>query len=139
VLVPLARESGWTRVRIEGWVRDGEVVPADPALRVTLSAADIRAAPDRARGAMVRWDVEFIALQRADALRPDMRLDERYILARGPGNESALLYIVVPPALIAQAEGLESLDRLTIVARVRVGRSEPVGVPILDLVSLTRR
>ena len=139
MLVPLARESGWTRVRIEGWVRDSEVNPADPALRLTLSAADIRAAPERARGAVVRWDVEFIALQRADALRPDMRLDERYILARGPGAESTLMYIVVPPALIAEVERLESLDRLTIVARVRVGRSEPVGVPILDLVGLTRR
>ena len=139
LLTPLARDNGWTRVRVEGWVRDEDLLPADPSLQLSLSAADIRAAPDRTRGAMVRWEVQFIAIQRADQLRRDLRAGEPYILARGPGDEGALLYLAIPPALLPQVEQFQPLQALTITARVRVGRSEPVGVPILDLLSAVRR
>jgi hypothetical protein len=138
-LTALARDDGWTRVRVEGWVRDGDVLPADTSLRLSLSAADIRAAPEAARGAMVRWDVQFIALQRADQLRTDLRVGEPYILARGPGSETGLLYLAVPPSLVAEVERFEPLESLTVTARVRVGRSDPVGIPILDLLSAGRK
>ncbi len=138
-LTPLARDDGWTRVRIEGWVRDADLIPADTALRLSLSAADLRAAPEESRGAMVRWEVQFIALQRADQLRRDLRVGEPYILARGPGSETGLLYFAVPPALVAEVERFEPLQTLTVTARVRVGRSEPVGIPVLDLLSAARR
>jgi hypothetical protein len=136
--MPLARDDGWTRVRVEAWVRDDDLVPADTSLR-SLTAADIRAAPDEARGALVRWTVQFIALQRADALRPELRPDEPYILARGPGDENALIYVAVPPALLAEVQGLRPLANIAITARVRVGRSAPVGVPILDLTAISRK
>jgi SH3 domain-containing protein len=138
-LTVLARDAGWTRVRVEGWVRDQDIVPADTALRLSLSAADIRAAPDQARGAIVRWNVQFIAVQRADQLRRDLRVGEPYILARGPGDESGLLYFAIPPSLVAEVERFEPLQSLTVTAKVRVGRSEPVGIPVLDLLSATRR
>jgi hypothetical protein len=138
-LTALAREDGWTRVRVEGWVRDAELVPADTALRMALSAADIRAAPDEARGAVVRWDVQFIALQRADQLRRDLRVGEPYMLARGPALETGLLYIAIPQGLLAEVERFEPLQALTVTARVRAGRSEPVGIPVLDLLTVVRR
>jgi hypothetical protein len=83
--------------------------------------------------------VEFLALQSADQLRRDMVPDEPYILARGPGAENALLYLAVPPSLLDAAHALPPLAPLIITARVRVGRSDPTGVPILDLVTLARR
>jgi hypothetical protein len=138
-LTALAHDAGWTRVRVEGWVRDADVVPADTALRLSLSAADIRAAPDEAKGAVVRWEIQFIAVQRADQLRRDLRVGEPYILARGPGTENGLLYFAIPPALLAEVERYEPLQSLTVTARVRVGRSEPVGIPVLDLLSVARR
>jgi hypothetical protein len=138
-LVALARDGGWTRVRVEGWVRDDDLIPADTALRLSLSAADIRAAPDQARGAVIRWEVQFIAIQRADQLRSDLRVGEPYILARGPGSESGLLYLAVPPALLAEVERFEPLQSLTVTARVRAGRSAPVGIPVLDLLTVARK
>ena len=138
-LTVLARDGGWTRVRVEGWVRDADVIPADTALRLSLSAADIRAAPDEARGALVRWEIQFIAVQRADQLRRDLRPGEPYILARGPGAETGLLYLAIPPTLLAEVERFEPLQALIVTARVRVGRSEPVGIPVLDLLSAARR
>lgn len=139
-LVPLAHDRGWVRVRAEGWVKETEVSPTDPA-RVTLSAADLRADPDGARGKVVRWDVEVLAMETADPLRKGLNPDEPYLLARGPGSESALLYVAVPPALLAAARTVASVapTPVTLVATVRTGRSEPVGVPVLDAQSLVRR
>lgn len=138
-MTPLSRERGWVRVRVEGWVREGDVVPADTSLRADLSAADLRADPEGNRGRIVRWDVAVLALQTADPLRKDLARDEPYLLARGPGSENAVLYLAVPPSLMSVARALPPLARVTVVARVRVARSEPVGVPVLDLQSITRR
>jgi hypothetical protein len=140
VLTPVARDRGWVRVRAEGWVKDGEVAPVDSD-RVVLSAADLRADPDGARGKHVRWDVEVLAMATADPLRKGLNPDEPYLLVRGPGSESALLYVAIPPSLVTAARALASLAPVPIAlaATVRLGRSEPVGVPILDAQSLTRR
>ncbi|HEY5086081.1 MAG TPA: hypothetical protein VII66_01870, partial [Gemmatimonadaceae bacterium] len=99
----LARDRGWTRIRIEGWVPDSVLIPADTAYRAGLSAADLRADPAAARGKTVMWNVEFLALQAADPLRHGMADEEPYILARGPNSENALLYLVVPPSLMGTA------------------------------------
>lgn len=137
-VTPLARDRGWVRVRVEGWVREDDMLPADSSLRAALSAADIRADPEGTRGRLVRWTVQVIKLQRADPLRQGLALDEPYLLARGPGDESALLYLAVPPSLLETAKSLAPLDEVLVTARVRIGRSEPVGVPILDLQTLVR-
>ena len=138
-MTPLARERGWVRVRVEGWVLERDATAADSLLRAELSAADLRADPEGTRGRVVRWDVQVLAFQTADPLRRDMAPDEPYLLARGPGTENALLYLALPPSLVESARTLPSLSSVTVTARVRKGRSEPVGVPILDLQSLARR
>jgi hypothetical protein len=134
----IARDRGWSRVRIEAWVPDSVLVPADTAYRANLSAADLRVDPAAARGKMVIWNVEFLALQTADPLRQGLADEEPYILARGPNSENALLYLVVPPSLMGTARALQPLSRITITARVRDGRSDPVGIPILDIQTLRR-
>jgi hypothetical protein len=138
-LTTLARERGWVRVRFEAWVNESSLVPLDSALRMSPSAADVRADPAGMKGRLVRWDLEFISWQRADPLRRDMRPDEWYILARGPGSENSISYLVVPESLRSTAESITPLSRIVVTARVRVGRSSPVGVPILDVESLSRR
>ena len=134
----LAREKEWVRVRLEGWVRDTDLTVADSTLR-PLSAADIRSDPAGSQGKLVQWQVEAVALQTADALRTGLQPGESYLLALGPGAEKTLVYLVVPPALLPSARSLPPLSQITVTARVRNGKSEPAGVPILDLQSLSRR
>lgn len=134
----LARDRDWVRVRLEGWVREADLLVSDTTLRA-LSAADIRSDPAGARGKLVKWEVEAVSLQVADALRTDLRTGEHYLLALGPGAEKTLLYIAIPPLLLASVRSLPPLAAVTVTARVRTGRSEPAGVPILDLQSITRR
>lgn len=134
----IAKDHDWVRIRLEGWVRESDLSVADTTLRV-LSAADVRANPSAAQGKLVRWDVDAVALQTADALRTGLQSGEQYLLALGPGAEKTLVYIVVPASLIQTARSLPSMAPITVIARIRNGRSEPAGVPVLDLQSLTRR
>jgi len=134
----LAHERDWVRVRLEGWVRESDLVVADTTLRA-FSAADIRSNPAAAKGKLVRWQVEAVSLQTADQLRTGMKTGEPYLLALGPGAEKTLMYIAVPASLLATARSLPPLAQVIVTARVRNARSEPAGVPILDLESLTRQ
>jgi hypothetical protein len=138
-VVVLARERGWTFVRVEGWVPDSVLVPEAGSMLTAVSAADLRAQPDRYVGQTVRWEVQKIALQTADPLRKGLAPDEPYLLARGPGDEHSLLYLALPRSLVDQARRIEPLARIVVTARVRTGRSEPSGVPLLDVVSIAEK
>jgi hypothetical protein len=139
VVQPLARDRGWMRVRVEGWVSERDLAPADSAFGANLTAADLRADPDGTKGKIVRWEVQTLSLQTADPLRREMARDEPYLLAKGPAGENALLYLAIPPSLLTEVKAIPPLTMVIITARVRVGRSEPVGTPILDLKTITRR
>lgn len=134
----VARGDGWVRVRIEGWVPDSMVTLMRAGTPDSLSAADLRADPAGTRGRLVRWTVEAVAVRRNDGLRQGLRDGETYLLARGPGAERAVLYLALPEALVATVSTLPPLTTLTVVARVRNGRSEPAGVPVLDVIELGR-
>jgi len=134
----IGRDRDWVRVKLEGWVRESDLTVADSTLR-PLSAADIRSDPERSKGKLVQWQVEAVALQTADPLRNGLEPGEQYLLALGPGPEKTLLYLAVPEPLLASARSLPPLAQVIVTARVRNGRSEPAGVPILDIQSLTRR
>ena len=133
------RDRGWVRVRVDGWAREGDFVVADTALRGSLSAADLRADPDGTKGRLVHWDVQVLAHQVADPLRKGLVNQEPYLLAQGPGRENALLYLAISPPLAGTAREIPDMTMVTITARVRSGKSEPVGVPVLDLLSIVRR
>lgn len=135
----IGRQSGWVRVRADGWIAEKDLVDADSLARPGVSAADLRADPQGMKGRVVQWEVEVLSLQLADPLRVELGRDEPYLLARGPGEENVVLYLAVPGNLLVEARGLPALSKLRITARVRSGRSEPAGTPILDLLSITRR
>jgi SH3-like domain-containing protein len=138
-VVVTGRDRGWVRVRIEGWAHEADFVVSDTSLRGALSAADLRADPDGTKGRLVHWEVLVLAHQVADPLRKGLVNQEPYLLAQGPGRENALLYLAIPPALVATAREIPDLSTVTVTARVRSGKSEPVGVPVLDLISIVRR
>ncbi|HTR78052.1 MAG TPA: hypothetical protein VMH39_08075, partial [Gemmatimonadaceae bacterium] len=72
IVQQLAHDHGWSKVRVEGWVPDRQLVPADTSLGSQLTAADLRADPDATRGKMVQWEVQVLSLQTADPLRPEL-------------------------------------------------------------------
>lgn len=139
VVTPVGRDRGWVRVRLEGWLPESLVAPADSSFAATLRAVDLRLDPTGTRGRTVRWHVQIIGLQKADPLRRGLAPDEPYLLALGPEGENTVLYLAVPPELVAEARALPAMADVLVTARVRIGRSEPTGAPILDLLTLSRR
>lgn len=131
-----ARAGEWVRVEAQGWVRERELRPAGGAALNNVTAAELRADPERFRGRLLRWTIQFIALQTADDLRPDFQPGERYILARGPAPEYAFAYVVVPAAKLAEVERLTPLSSIAIIARVRSGSSALLANPVLELVDI---
>lgn len=134
----VAHDRGWVRVQVEGWVRASELVPVGANVLTAVSAADLRAQPDRYKGQTLRWRVQKIAVQTADPLHRGLAPDEPYILARGPGNENSLLYLALPPSLVDQARRIDPLAWIIVTARVRDGNSQPSGVPLLDVISIAQ-
>lgn len=130
------RADGWVRVEAQAWVRETEIRPSDVAILTGVSAAELRGAPEEFRGRLLRWTIQFLALQTADELRPDFTPGQRYILARGPAPEYAFVYVLVPPARLPDVERLAPLASVDIVARVVNGRSTYLANPILELVDL---
>lgn len=129
----LGRSGDWYRVRVEGWVYGPELSGGEAGPTRELSAAQLRAQPERYQGALVRWRVQFVALRRAEKVRTDLQEGEPYILARGPAGERGFVYVAVPPPLLARAEAIRPLSYITVVGRVRTGRSDLTGAPVIDL------
>ncbi len=134
-----ARDRGWVKVRVDAWVAESLLVPADTSFGASLSAADLRLDPAGNKGKVVRWRVQVVGLQTADPLRRDLAINEPFLLAMGPEGEDAILYIAVPPSLLNQARALAPLSRVVLTARVRSGKSEPTGAPVLELLSIVNR
>jgi hypothetical protein len=133
----LAREGDWSRVRLEGWVRTSDVATADSTgVRDELRPPDLRANPDQYRGERIRWQVQFISLERAEAVRTDFYEGEPFILARTRDGSESFVYLAVSPELLSEVEALEPLQRIEVLGRVRTGRSALMGAPVLDLLAL---
>jgi hypothetical protein len=131
-----ARAGDWVRVETQAWVRERDVRVSDAAILTGITAAELRGAPDEFRGRLLRWTIQFLALQQADELRSDFFPGQRYILARGPAPEYAFVYVIVPPEKLAVVAQLAPLASVAIVARVVAGRSSYLANPILELVEL---
>lgn len=132
----LGRAGEWTRVALEGWVKTADLKSAPPGVLVGVSAAELRAEPERYVGVTLLWTLQAIALRTADDLRPDIPDGATYLLARGPMPERGFVYVVVPQAKRAAVEALAPLATIQATVRVRTGRSRFIGNPVVDLVSL---
>jgi len=132
----LGRTGDWARVQIEGWVRATELQAAPPGVQVGVSAAELRAEPQRYAGQVLRWTLQYIAVQKADDLRPDIPTGATYVLARGPLPERGFVYVIIPDGKLATIQALAPLATIQVTARVRQGRSRYLGNPVVDLISL---
>jgi hypothetical protein len=132
----LGRTGEWARVQIEAWVKATDLQAAPPGVQVGVSAAELRAEPQRYFGQVLRWTLQYIAVQKADDLRPDIPAGATYVLARGPLPERGFVYVIVPDGKLASIRTLAPLATIQVTARVRQGRSRFLGNPVVELISL---
>lgn len=132
----LSRNGEWTRVQFEGWVKGGELQAAPAGVLIGITAAELRAEPQRYAGQVLRWRIEFIAIQKADELRPDIPAGSSYVLGRGPLPERGFVYVIVSDSKLPAFRALTPLATIQVTARVRNGRSRYLGNPVVELISL---
>jgi len=132
----IGRSGDWARVQIEGWVKATDLQAAPPGVQIGVSAAELRAEPARYAGQVLRWTVQFIAVQKADDLRPDIPEGATYVLARGPLPERGFVYVIIPDGRLGAVQALAPLANIQVTVKVRQGRSRYLGNPVVDLISL---
>jgi hypothetical protein len=141
-LAVLARRGNWARVRLEGWAWMPDTIAGDDDREPPTGDASPGAVvgdPLAWRGRVVTWTLQFISLERAEAVRTDFYEGEPFLLARTLDDAVApFVYVALPPDRVAEGEGLTPLERITVVGRVRVGASALTGSPIVDLMELRR-
>ena len=131
----VGRTGDWVRVQVEGWVREEDLKSASGAL-VGVTAAEIRANPERYVGQMLEWRLQYISGAVADELRPEMPPGQPYLLARGPLPETGFVYLMLSREDAARIHALPALTELTVRARVRAARSRFLATPVLQLEAL---
>ena len=131
----VGRAGGWVRVQVEGWVREADVQPAQAGVLAGISAAEIRAAPDRFVGQTLDWHLQIIAVQLADELRPEMPSGQPYLLTRGPLPEPGFVYVMIPPDRVAEFRALPALHEMTLRVRLKAARTRYLATPVAELIA----
>ncbi len=125
----------WSRVQLEAWVRSDDLIPSDSAAQ-GVTAAEVRANPERYVGKEVEWRIQFISMASADELRPEMPPGQPYMLARGPLPEPGFVYVMLSREDSSKVATLPALAGLTIRARVRAARTRFLSTPVVELLSI---
>ncbi len=140
----LGREGNWARVRMEGWVwlpgtetTAGTEGRPDVVLR-DVGVGDLSREPERYRGRLVAFQLQFISLERAEAVRTDFLEGEPFLLARSTDPSRSFVYLAVTEENLAEVRRLQPLERIEVVGRVRAGAAALTGNPVLDLVEFRR-
>ncbi|HWA16259.1 MAG TPA: hypothetical protein VG817_07495, partial [Gemmatimonadales bacterium] len=127
---------GWTRVQFEAWIPDSTLATAPSGVIVGVSQAEVQANPSRFVGQVVQWKVQFVALQKADELRPEIPTGTMYLLTRGPLPEPGFVYIMIPPSMVTQFEQVPALKELTIRGTIKSATTKYLPTPVVELISV---
>jgi hypothetical protein len=125
------RAGNWVRVRTETWVRSEDLRPTTPEESVTL--AQLRAEPEKLVGQAVTWRLQFLSVQRADELRPEIPPGQPYLLTRGPLPEVGFVYVVVTPEQAQQFRSMNPLDEFVARGKIVAGRTRHLPTPVIQL------
>jgi hypothetical protein len=131
----LRRSGDWTRVQVEGWVREADLGGGVGTSLGGVTAAEVRADPARYVGRPVDWRLELIAVQTADELRTEIPKGQLYLLTRGPLPEPGFVYVTVTPAQAEEFRALQALQELTLRVIIRAPRTRFLSTPVVELVS----
>jgi hypothetical protein len=96
------------------------------------------ARPQAYVGRVVEWTLQFISLERAEAVRTDFFEGEPFLLTRFGGGDGPFIYVAIPGERLDDVEGLVPLEHISITGRIRTGGSALTGTPIVDLISIQR-
>ncbi|MEP7177381.1 MAG: hypothetical protein ABI860_12600, partial [Gemmatimonadales bacterium] len=132
----VARSGELVKVQVEGWLPADAIAPTDGGAMVGVTAAEVRAEPDRFVGRTVEWRLQVIAVKVADELRSELPPGQPYLLTRGPLPEPGFVYVGLPAARVAEFQALPPLQELVLRVSIRAARTKFLATPVVELVSI---
>ena len=133
----VSRSGDWVRVQVDAWVKETDThAAADSGALTGVTAAEVRAAPSRYIGKVVDWRVQFLAVQKADDLRPEIPAGRHYLLTRGPLPESGFVYVIIPNDHLERFRAMTALEELMIRGTIKAASTKYLPNPVLDLISV---
>lgn len=127
-----ARSGNWVRLRSEMWVRAEDVrAAATDSSAITLEM--LRSNPDRYVGQRVGWRLQFLSVQVADELRPELPPGQPYLLTRGPLPEVGFVYVAVTNEQAQRFRAMNPLDEFLARGTIRAARTRYLPTPVLEL------
>jgi hypothetical protein len=135
----VGRSGEWAQVEVSGWVRESDLQPAQGGAFAGVTAAEVRAAPDRFVGQMLDWKVQLIAVQTADELRTEMPAGQPYLLTRGPLPEPGFVYVTIPADSVAKFRALPPLAELTLRLRLKAAKTRYLTTPVGEYVGMVEK
>jgi hypothetical protein len=132
----LSRAGEWSRVQVEGWVRDSDLEASDGGALGGVTAEEVRAQPDRYVGQTLDWRLQVIAVQTADELRPELPPGQPYLLTRGPLPEPGFVYVAIPSDRVEAFRALPPLQEVVLRVSIRAARTRYLTTPVAELVSV---
>lgn len=129
----LRRAGDWVRLQLETWVRSDQVSAVSGGVLTGVTAAEVRANPATYLGALLEWRVQFISVQEADELRPEIPLGSNYLLTRGPLPEPGFVYVLVTADQLPQFRTAQPLQEFRIRGRLRAAKTTYLPNPVLEL------
>jgi hypothetical protein len=125
------RAGNWVRIRSETWVRAEDLRPAPTDQGITLQR--LQTESDKLVGQPVTWRLQFLSIQRADELRPELPPGQPYLLTRGPLPEVGFVYVAVTPEQAQRFRALNPLDEFVAQGRIRATRTKHLPIPVIEL------
>jgi hypothetical protein len=132
----IGKRGEWVQVQLEGWVRETDLSAPASAAIPGVTVAQIRANPSRYLGQLLEWRLQFISIQTADELRPEIPNGARYLLTRGPLPEPGFVYVIVTAAQLPAFEAAAPLQEFTLRGRLRAAQTRYLPTPVLELVQV---
>ncbi len=132
----VGRSGEWVQIQIQGWVRETDLSEPASAAIPGVTMAQIRANPSKYVGQLLEWRVQFISIQSADELRPEIPNGARYLLTRGPLPEPGFVYVVVTAEQLLTFQAATPLQEFTLRGRLRAAQTRYLPTPVLDLVQV---
>jgi hypothetical protein len=135
----VGRSGEWAQVEVSGWVRESDLQPAQGGAFAGVTAAEVRAAPDRFVGQTLDWKVQLIAVQTADELRTEMPAGQPYLLTRGPLPEPGFVYVTIPADSVAKFRAFPPLAELTLRLRLKAAKTRYLTTPVAEYVGVVEK
>jgi len=132
----IGRNGDWVQVQVQGWVREADLSEPASAALPGVTVAQVRADPSKYVGQLLDWTVQFIAVQTADELRPEIPAGARYLLTRGPLPEPGFVYVIVTAQQLPTFEAASPLQQFTLRGRLRAASTRYMPTPVLELVQV---